>query len=105
MAAMAATYLLPLSPGSDAAHCAMACHRGTGAASPSCCLAGAEVVLRACAPAQDAVPSAPACRMLAPLAAAALMPPSLEAHRVGEGSARPIFRPSEPADPVPLALS
>jgi len=93
----------------DAEACAMACHAG-GGASPgmTCCLVGGSPehpLLRSCGTGTDALPSASGCSLVAPPSSAAL--PSLVRVAVFErpAGARLLSRPSDPPEPVPLALS
>ncbi len=103
----AAAAFVPALAGGGVARCEMACHRGASATGASCCLLGADggATLASCSGSRNGVPPAPVCRMFPPNPSALLLRP-LAAAPVdrGEGAVE-VSRPSEPPDPVPLALS
>jgi hypothetical protein len=102
----AAAAFVPLLSGSIA-QCAMLCHRETSNPGAACCLLGADggATLASCPGSRNGVPPAPVCRMFPPNRST-LLPRPLSAAPVEPAalSVR-ISRPSEPPDPVPLALS
>lgn len=103
----AAAAFVPLLAG-GVARCAMTCHGGASmAAGASCCLLGADgaTMLASCQGSRDGVPPVPVCRMHPPNLSAALERPLLALFFGAMVAAVLIFRPSEPLDPVPLALS
>jgi hypothetical protein len=106
-AAMPSTAALLLWLGSEPARCAMACHADGSTAGASCCLVGGTPdapLLRACTPSDGVLPPA-ACHLFAAAVPAAPSRPRLAARLDSAVSEKPVSRSTEPAEPIPLALS
>jgi len=99
----AAAAFVPLFAG-GAPQCAMACHGGTSVPGAACCLLGG-ATLASCPGSRDGVPPAPVCRLFPPNPSAALEHPLLALIFEATVVAVLMSRPSEPPDPIPLALS
>ena len=102
----AAAAFVPLLSG-GVAQCAMACHREASNPGAACCLLGADggATVASCPGSRNGVPPAPVCRMFPPNRSALLPRPLSAAPADTDARFVRISRPSEPPDPVPLALS
>ena len=101
----AAEAWVPLLAG-GAAQCAMACHKSAPAPGATCCLLGdSGSTLASCPGSRDGVPPTPLARMFPPNPTVVLPEPFFTEPLTSAADAARISRPSEPPDPVPLALS
>jgi hypothetical protein len=103
----AAAAFVPMLAAGGGAECAMACHSGATTPGAACCLLGADgtATLASCPGSRNGVPPAPVCRMFPPNSSALLPRPLCAAPVETAAHSGRISRPSEPPDPVPLALS
>jgi hypothetical protein len=103
----AAAAFVPMLAGGNAARCEMACHRGASSNGASCCLLGADggATLASCPGSRNGVPPAPVCRLFPPNSSALLPRPLSAASVETAAHSVRISRPSEPPDPVPIALA
>ena len=84
----------------------MACHKGASAPGATCCLIGdSDSTLASCPGSRDGVPPTPVARMFPPNPPSVLERPFFVEPLIIVADAARISRPSEPPDPVPLALS
>ncbi|HTR03623.1 MAG TPA: hypothetical protein VMN82_10545 [Thermoanaerobaculia bacterium] len=92
----------------EASCCGRTCHSAGSNRGMTCCLFGADSshpILQSCAGAVDGVPPAAGCSLSAPRARIDVSQPGLAGRRESTSSPRPIVRPLEVPDPVPLRLS
>ena len=93
----------------DGTTCEMACHAGAGAGTGmTCCLVGGSPghpLLRSCGSGADGLPPASGCSLVAPPSSAAPPSPVRLAALERSADALLLSRPSDPPEPVPLALS